>query len=46
MDSLYAFKCKHFRTTRHSNIWNRIVKLFWNTLYIHIKQYNNGLMSF
>jgi hypothetical protein len=28
MESLYAFKRKRFR-----NIWNTIVKLFWNTLY-------------
>jgi hypothetical protein len=28
MNGLYAFKCKRFRNTRHSNIWNTIVTLF------------------
>jgi hypothetical protein len=28
LDGLYAFKCKHFRYTRHTNIWNTVVKLF------------------
>jgi hypothetical protein len=31
MDSLYTFKCKRFRNTRHSNIWNTILKLFFET---------------
>jgi hypothetical protein len=29
MDSSYAFNCKGFRNTRHSNIWNTIVELFF-----------------
>jgi hypothetical protein len=29
MDSLYAFKYKRFRNTRHSNILNTIAKLFF-----------------
>jgi hypothetical protein len=24
MDSVYAFKCKGFRNTRHTNVWNTI----------------------
>jgi hypothetical protein len=29
LDSLYAFKCKHFRNTSHSIILNTIIKLFF-----------------
>jgi hypothetical protein len=37
MSSLYAFKWKCFRNTRHRNMSNTIVKLsFWNVLYITI----------
>jgi hypothetical protein len=30
MDTLYAFKCRYFRSTRRTvtHIWNTIVKLF------------------
>jgi hypothetical protein len=36
MDSVYAFKSKRFRNTRHSNIWNTTVMLFLkHYVYLH-----------